>query len=257
MEYKDQNGKLIKTEKEKSEYYTNILNYLDASLEFLEDKGYIPKGHSNPPKSIFKIDFPSKVVTKDGVYWNSFVEKIDGVETIFMDNSLKYKDEIVYTIMHEIVHTFYPRMDEHNIQVRAARYLLDIYNSYEWITHPANERNFKDIGIKSKFLSKDEIRTAFNKLVRANAYGVNKRNVKEEIIKSENSDDLESRIRRHRTYLLLIITTFLFVSSVFFNPSITGNVIGPSNSNNISVFLILLGLISGLFYLLLIKKPIV
>ena len=150
--------------------FNDLMNYLIAGLEYLSTRGAL-KNYQNPKIRILVGNLPTKRKTKKGHIYSSFRDKIDGEDTIVMDDGLR-KNETIYQMSHEIVHGLYPEGSEKKIQMITAKVLKSLSEEYPFFTHPNNERNFKTKGISSSLVSKRDIEKAYKGLIEAGVYGL-------------------------------------------------------------------------------------
>ena len=137
-------GRVHETELRSDKKYNDTMNYLVTGLNYLSAKGVI-QGYKNPQTSLLVGPLPTKRYTKKGHIYSAFREKIDGEDTVVIDDSLG-KYETIAQMMHELVHGLYPHASEPEVQTKSVQCLRKMTKDYDLMTLPQNKRNFDEYG---------------------------------------------------------------------------------------------------------------
>ncbi len=249
FEIEGPDGRIYKIELGTDKKLFGLMNYLMVGLDYLsQEKEGIIKRHENPNTALLVGNLPCKRYTGKGYVYAAFREKINGQDTVVIDDSLE-KPEIISQMTHEIIHGLYPHADENEIQIKTAKCLNKLIEDYGLITDPRNEKNFEEYDISSHTISKKDLEKSYEQLIKSAVYGLNEQNYEKFGLR---------KIKSKKISLEGIVRTFFgvcFIISFFFLSGITGNVIGVSHNNNsIGLILLFIALICFIFYVILKKK---
>ncbi|MBW6451944.1 MAG: hypothetical protein K0B02_04420 [DPANN group archaeon] len=175
----------------RSKKHNDMQKYTLAVYDFLENFGYIHKTKKTSQIDIYAGFVPTKIKTKGENLYASFAHKIDGINTICMDNDLD-DNETIAQITHELVHIIYDIDDEHLTQTITAQIRDSIYDNYDTFTDNRNSGIFNDYSIKTNTITKEKIKDA---LLDSNIYGITRDNHIEKIKEYMKNANLKPKLR--------------------------------------------------------------